>query len=70
FFLNMLCTRHELKAPRQGDFLVDDAYLFEIGGRKKSFGQISDVENCFLAVDEMENGFGRKIPLWIFGFLY
>ncbi len=70
FFLNMLCTRHELKAPRQGDFLVDDAYLFEIGGRKKGFGQIRDVENSFLAVDEMENGFGRKIPLWIFGFLY
>ena len=24
----------------------------------------------FLALDDMEKGFGRKIPLWLFGFLY
>lgn len=70
FFLNMLHTRHVLKAPRQGDFLVDDEYLFEIGGRNKDFTQIKDIENSFLAVDDMEKGFGKKIPLWIFGFLY
>jgi hypothetical protein len=70
FFLNMLSTRHLLKAPLHGDFLVDDRYLFEIGGRNKDFSQIKDIENSFLALDDMEKGFGKKIPLWLFGFLY
>ena len=70
FFLNMLSTRHILKAPLHGDFLIDDRYLFEIGGRNKDFSQIKDIENSFLALDDMEKGFGRKIPLWLFGFLY
>lgn len=70
FFLNMLGTRHTLKAPPRGDFLVDDRHLFEVGGRNKDFSQIKDIENSFLALDDMEKGFGRKIPLWLFGFLY
>ncbi|MDF1594244.1 MAG: hypothetical protein P1P89_22260, partial [Desulfobacterales bacterium] len=70
FFLNMLGTRHALKAPPRGDFLVDDRHLFEVGGRNKDFSQIKDIENSFLALDDMEKGFGRKIPLWLFGFLY
>ena len=52
------------------DFLVDDRYLFEVGGPKKSFNQIKDVENSFLAIDGVEFGRGNKIPLWLFGFLY
>lgn len=70
FFLNMLSAGHSLKAPRQGDFLVDDSYLFEVGGRNKDFSQIKNIENSFLAVDDMEKGFGKKIPLWLFGLLY
>ena len=70
FFLNMLSTRHTLKAPQHGDFLVDDRYLFEIGGKNKDFSQIKDIKNSFLALDDIEKGFGKKIPLWLFGFLY
>jgi hypothetical protein len=70
FFLNMLSVNHELRAPKQGDFLVDERHLFEIGGRNKNFIQIRDVENSFLAVDDMEAGFGNRIPLWLFGFIY
>jgi len=39
-------------------------------GPKKSFNQIKDVENSFLAIDGVEFGRGNKIPLWLFGFLY
>jgi len=46
------------------------SYTFEIGGRNKGFKQIKDVENSFLALDNMETGIGNKIPLWLFGFLY
>jgi hypothetical protein len=70
FFLNMLSTKHTLKAPQHGDFLVDDRYLFEVGGKNKDFSQIKDIKNSFLAVDDIEKGFGKKIPLWLFGFLY
>lgn len=70
FFLNMLNVGHTLKAPDKGDFLVDDRYLFEVGGRNKDFSQINNIENSFLALDDMEKGFGKKIPLWVFGLLY
>lgn len=70
FFLNMLGVRHALTAPTQGDFLVDDRYLFEVGGRNKDFSQIKDIADSFLALDDMEKGFGNKIPLWLFGLLY
>lgn len=70
FFLSMLGVNYSLKAPLKGDFCVDDLYLFEIGGRNKDFSQIKNIENSFLALDDIEKGFGKKIPLWLFGLLY
>jgi uncharacterized protein len=70
FFLNMLSIQHKVVLPSNGDFLIDGEYLFEIGGRNKSFEQIKESKNSFLACDDMETGFGSKIPLWLFGFLY
>jgi len=55
---------------KQGDFLVNDRYTFEVGGKNKSFKQIKDIENSYVASDDIEVGFGNKIPLWLFGFLY
>ncbi len=57
-------------SAKQGDFLVDGRYTFEIGGKNKSFKQIKDIPNSFIAADDIEVGFGDKIPLWLFGFLY
>lgn len=70
FFHNQLSAVAEVNYPRKGDFLVDHRYLFEVGGRKKSFEQIKDVPDSFLAVDGVETGHGNRIPLWLFGFLY
>lgn len=70
FFLNVLNTLHEVTYPPKGDFLVDNTYLFEIGGKNKGFTQIKDIENSFVASDDIEVGYKNKIPLWIFGFLY
>lgn len=39
-------------------------------GKGKSNSQIKNVENAYIAADNIENGFGNKIPLWLFGFLY
>ena len=54
----------------KGDFLVNETYHFEIGGKNKSFKQIKDMPQSYIAADEIEIGHGNKIPLWLFGFLY
>jgi len=35
-----------------------------------TFEQIKDEPNSYLALDEIETGYGARIPLWLFGFLY
>ena len=70
FFINQLSKDHEVVAPKSGDFLVDEKYTFEIGGKNKSFHQIKDMPNSFVASDDIERGFTNRIPLWLFGFLY
>lgn len=70
FFYNQLSRVCEVNFPAKGDFLVEGKYLFEVGGAGKSFEQIKDIENSFLAIDGVEFGRGNKIPLWLFGFLY
>ena len=70
FFINQLEVYHSLHYPKKGDFLVDEKYLIEVGGKNKSYKQIKDIENSFIVSDDIEVGFGNKIPLWLFGFLY
>jgi len=70
FFLNQLTQNHKVTYPKQGDFLVDEKYLFEIGGKNKNNKQIAGIENSYIAADDIEYGYGNKIPLWLFGFLY
>ncbi len=70
FFLNQLTQNHKVTYPKQGDFMVDEKYLFEIGGKSKNNKQIAGIENSYIAADDIEYGFGNKIPLWLFGFLY
>ena len=70
FFASMLAQGHEIAYPKDGDLLVDGRYLFEIGGAKKSFRQIKDIPDSFVAADEIERGVGNKIPLWLFGLIY
>ena len=69
FFINQLSAVHTVTSPRFGDFLVDDTYVFEIGGANKTTNQIQGLPNAHLALD-IESGSGRRIPLWLFGFLY
>ncbi len=70
FFVNQLGSQHQLGYPHRGDVLVDEKYTFEIGGKNKSFEQIKEIPNSYVAADDIEVGIGNKIPLWLFGFLY
>ena len=70
FFLNQLSYNHTVDYPNNGDFWVDKKFLFEIGGKSKSGKQIKDTNNAYIAVDNIEYGFDKNIPLWLFGMLY
>lgn len=70
FFLNQLQVSHSINWSEKSDFLVDDKYTFEIGGKNKNRKQISGIENAFVAADNIEYAQQNKIPLWLFGFLY
>ncbi len=71
FFLNQLRSAgYKALYPKQGDFIINDRYLFEVGGKGKSFARIKDLPDSYLAVDDVEIGSGHRIPLWMFGLLY
>ena len=70
FFLNQMKNRYRVTYPRSGDFLIDNKYLFEVGGKNKTLKQVKDHPGAFLAVDDVEYGHKKSIPLWLFGFLY
>lgn len=70
FVASMLAPKHRLTVPLAGDFLVDEKYLLEVGGRSKSFKQIANIPDSFVVADDEKTGFGNRIPMWLFGFLY
>ena len=61
---------YRLHYPPKGDFLVEDRYLFEVGGKNKSFGQIANIPESYVLRDDEEYGVGNRIPLWLLEFLY
>jgi predicted AAA+ superfamily ATPase len=69
FFMSMTIDEN-IEVASRGDFVVNGRYIVEIGGKSKSFQQIKDIENSFVVADDTEVGFGNKVPLWLFGFLY
>lgn len=70
FFINQVGYMHRVFSSSHSDFLVDDTYTIEIGGKDKTFYQLNGLENGYVAADDIEYGLGKKIPLWLFGFLY
>lgn len=70
FFANQLKESHKITTSKHGDFIVDGKYVFEIGGENKGFKQIRDLDNSYVVQDTDSTEDSRKIPLWLFGFLY
>ena len=68
--MNQLSAQHQLHYPETGDFIVDNKFTFEVGGKNKTSKQITGLKNAFIAIDDIEYGNTNKIPLWLFGFLY
>jgi predicted AAA+ superfamily ATPase len=71
FFLNQLINAgHSVTLPLKGDFIIDEKFTVEIGGKGKTSEQIVNIPDSWIAADELESGAWNKIPLWLFGLLY
>jgi len=70
FLLNQLLPKYQVTYPARGDFFVDRKYTLEVGGKDKKQKQIVEIPDSYIVADNIEYGFERKIPLWLFGFLY
>ncbi|MFW5851721.1 MAG: ATP-binding protein [Bacteroidota bacterium] len=70
FFLNQIKQNNTVTLPDSGDFFIDNTYLIEIGGAHKTNKQIANQKQAYIAMDEIEQGFANKIPLWLFGFMH
>ncbi|MCP9766651.1 ATP-binding protein [Lacihabitans sp. LS3-19] len=70
FFINQVKNMN-LKAElaEQGDFVVDGKYTFEVGGKSKKQKQVEGVPNSYIVKDNIEVGYGKNIPLWLFGLM-
>lgn len=71
FCVNQISLSHNIEySKRKGDFLIDGKYTVEVGGRNKGFSQIAGVDNSFILADNIDIPYGRKLPIWVMGFLY
>ncbi len=70
FIASQLLTEYQVHYHNQGDFLVDEKVVIKVGGKSKESKQIAGLNNAYLAIDDIESGYGNAIPLWLFGFLY
>ncbi len=70
FFHNQLKVKHKIKYSGTGDFLIDNKYTFEIGGKNNTQKQIAGTKNAFVIADNIEYAYKNVIPMWILGFLY
>jgi predicted AAA+ superfamily ATPase len=70
YLVSQLLTDHQVHYHHQGDFLVDEKIVLEVGGKSKDAKQIKELKDAYLAIDDIESGYDNVIPLWLFGFLY
>ena len=70
FFVNQFKNLAVIHLADHGDFLINEKYTFEIGGKNKTQTQIHNIKNSYLAKDNIEVGIRNIIPVWLFGFLY
>lgn len=69
FFVSQVGLSHQVHYHDKGDFIVDDTLVFGVQGTNKDNDQLKG-QKSYVAADDIEVGFGNKIPLGMFGFLY
>lgn len=70
FFNNQMGANFTLNHASQTDFVVDNKYYFEIGGKHKTSKQLDGLSQAWVVKDDIEYPVANSLPLWMFGFLY
>ena len=70
FFLQHVSVLHSVSLLLKADFLLDEKFIFEVGGKNKKQKQIQNLDNAFVVKDDIETGVLNIIPLWLFGLMY
>jgi predicted AAA+ superfamily ATPase len=68
-FNQLLNAGLKVTLPDEGDFVVGGLTI-EVGGKGKDASQVKHLDDYLIAADDIEIGGGKKVPLWLFGFLY
>lgn len=71
FVVNQLSQSHRVEYGKaQGDLRIDSRITIEVGGKDKSFEQIADIPDSYILADNIEYPIGKKLPIWVAGFIY
>lgn len=70
FVANCLSGFGDLTAPLQGDFCLNNEFIFEVGGKSKNNKQIKGIKNSYVLADNILSTDAGIIPLWSLGFLW
>lgn len=71
FVMSQLKPFHRVEYGKEaGDFVINGKWRFEIGGAKKGFSQIANIEHSYVFADNIEYVSGNRYPLWLLGFSY
>jgi hypothetical protein len=68
-FNQLLNAGLKVTLPDEGDFAIDGLTI-EVGGKGKDASRVRHLDDYLIAADDIEIGGGKKVPLWLFGFLY
>jgi hypothetical protein len=52
FFYSQLQCNHTIAAYEKGDFLIDNQFTFEIGGKQTTYEQGAGLQNSFVVRDK------------------
>jgi len=70
FVVSQLKYKHKVELSKTADFLIDEKFTFEVGGKSKTGRQLKDTTAGFIISDDIEIGYRNKIPMWLLGFVY
>jgi len=70
FVVSMLKYKHKVELSKTADFLIDEKFTFEVGGKSKTLRQLKNTSDGYIISDDIEVGYKNKIPMWLLGFVY
>ena len=60
---------YNVSTPAKGDFMIDNAYVLEVGGPNKDFHQLSGMPNAVLIKEGTAKGAPNVLPMWMLALL-